>query len=810
MVRIFVVLLTVFALAGIPVSTAAQDDLSPESPVEIEAPEARAIREALESGRVVEAWNRVLETDRQSENRWEQYSELIDRAVRDLNSALKEAYDQERWQRVLELGGLLAREESANLVQKAYPQFYSQYQETVRRYLGMAYWRLGEKDSVRGNLQSAESYYRQALSHLKPGDQAYARVANNLATVLYDRGARANNLGETERARQILQEAVRYFNESRVNAGNDPEIGRNSAAMLQVINQTGLIEDVPGLPTPTPAPTPTPEGIDAFFSEGFPAQVKDFFQGFTEGQDTQSQILFWGGIIVGFILIYWVIPLFLLGRLERRGDIIAANWHHKGKFLGIFALFGFMFSSFMQSRARKTSRKEHGCPHCGEALDDILAYEDLVFSRCPHCKNKIVPMYSVESYIEFLAKSMATDVEKVNMGVISLDSYVKQDAVARLVRGLVTLGVRRRASDLHVEPDEDGLVIRQRIDGLMTEMCHLPRSLSMTIVSAIKVSADMDISEKRRPQDGKFQMQIDKTPIDVRVASSPTAAGEKVSMRILDIRSIQMGTKHLGMSPPAQEMFERAIHQPHGMILITGPTGSGKTTTIYVALQRLTTGDKNIISIEDPIEFRIPGVNQTQINAAAGLTFAGGLRSILRQDPDVIVVGEIRDKETAEISVNSVQTGHLVFSTLHTVDAASSVARLIDFEVSPRQFADALSLIVAQRLIRLVCQYCKKPDRPDESDLRELNIISKASEFDFQKGAGCETCNQTGYYRRTGIFEMLQPSERMRVELENATLSTGQIREIAMQGGMSTLRQEAIDLLREGRTSVEETLRITK
>ncbi|MEO8376374.1 MAG: GspE/PulE family protein [Candidatus Sumerlaeota bacterium] len=417
----------------------------------------------------------------------------------------------------------------------------------------------------------------------------------------------------------------------------------------------------------------------------------------------------------------------------------------------------------------------------------------------------------MEAYIQQLSNSLGTDVEKVNVGMVSMEKHVTKDAVVRLVLAIITLGVRRRASDIHVEPDEDSLHIRQRIDGVMTEMCRLPRSLASTVVSALKVQGVMNIAEKRLPQDGKFQIRVDKTDIDVRVASSPTGVGEKVSLRILDVRSIQMETKHLGMPPQMQSTFDTVIHQPHGMMLITGPTGSGKSTTVYVALQTLKSGEKNIISIEDPIEFRIPGVNQIQVNTAAGLSFASGLRSILRQDPDIIVIGEIRDKETAEIAVNSSTTGHMVFSTLHTVDAASSVARLIELGVSPRQFADALSLIVAQRLARLVCQYCKQPSFPDDAALRELGLNRVLVDgFDFETGKGCEVCNSTGYYRRTGIFEFLSPSERMRSALEAGGLSTSQIRDIAVQGGMRTLRQEAIVLMQQGMTTIEETIRVTK
>lgn len=410
-----------------------------------------------------------------------------------------------------------------------------------------------------------------------------------------------------------------------------------------------------------------------------------------------------------------------------------------------------------------------------------------------------------------LAASMATDAEKVNLGHLSMQKYLKRDTVQMMTRAIITCAVRRRASDIHVEPDDKGLIIRQRIDGVMTEMIMLPRSLAQAVVSALKIAANLNIAEKRLPQDGKLQIRIDNTDIDVRIASSPASSGEKVSMRLLDIRSIQIEARHLGMHDHQQETFLKTIRAPHGLILVTGPTGSGKSTTLYVALQTLKTGDKNIISIEDPIEFQISGVNQIQVNVPAGLTFASCLRSVLRQDPDIIMVGEIRDQETAEISVNAASTGHLVLSTLHTIDACSSVSRLFDLGVAPRQFADALSLVVAQRLVRLVCSYCKEPVAIDWDVLGQLGISeSTAHNMSFYKGKGCPACAKTGYLRRAGIFEFLSPTDRIRAEIEKNSLSTAQLRDLAIQNGMTTLRQEAIRLLLTGVTTIEETVRVTK
>lgn len=308
-----------------------------------------------------------------------------------------------------------------------------------------------------------------------------------------------------------------------------------------------------------------------------------------------------------------------------------------------------------------------------------------------------------------------------------------------------------------------------------------------------------------------MRMEVDGSGIDIRVASSPSQTGETLTLRLLDSRTIQLETKHLGMSKTAREVFEKAIREPHGLILVTGPTGSGKTTTLYVALRTIATGDKHIISIEDPIEFRIQGINQIQVNPPAGLTFATSLRSVLRQDPDVIMVGEIRDRETAEISVNAAQTGHLVFSTLHTIDASSTVTRLFDLGVNPNQFAHALTLVAAQRLIRLVCPECKHKERPSRETLDLIGIgeMDEAT-YPFLKGKKCDFCNQTGFHGRTGIYEILAPNSQIRTVLERGNVSTAELRELAISAGMRTLREEALLLLKQGMTTADEVLRVTK
>jgi len=769
----------------------------------------------LESGKPLDAWKSLLELDAADPAAWQRHGTIAGAVWVALEAQLQSAISSRDFRTLLTTTEVLDAAPSRALSKKGTEDFAKRYDEAVRYARGTGHWEEANAHQNARRADQAEAAFQEALRFLRAGDPNFARANLQLAQIFEGR-ARAMVMRGDSGFKDVGEEALRLYKLARDNPGPDTAAANIAVTKIREIMSSGLPFTVEGIPTPTPRPTPSP--TPGYFArvngEGNAEAIGGFYQRVSSDPSTPGRMLSIGMIVFGVIVLYWALPIIALNRFEARGDLNASDWKRNVRWYGIFALIGYLVSTFRDSRAVRHGAPSKGgkqlCPHCSKPIDNMFAYDDLVFSKCPACKQKIVPLHTLESYIQTLGASMATEAERVNMGTVSLDRYVKDEAVVRLVRALITLGVRRRASDLHIEPDENGLEVRQRIDGIMTRMVTLPRSLSLALVSAVKVTANMNIAEKRVPQDGKMQFRIDNTDIDIRVASSPTGVGEKASMRILDIRSIQMTPQHLGMPPDKQRVFERTIQQPNGMVLMTGPTGSGKTTTIYVAIQAISQGEKNIISIEDPIEFRIPGVNQIQVNPAAGLTFAGGLRSILRQDPDVIVVGEIRDKETAEISVNSVLTGHLVFSTLHTVDAASSIARLMDLGVSPRQFADALSLVVAQRLIRLVCQHCAQPDDPDERILSEIGIHGSTTGFDFKRGAGCQVCNGTGHYRWTGIFEFLQPSERLRAELEAASLSTAQIRDIAVQGGMATLRGEAIALLKSGRTTAEETLRVTK
>jgi len=334
------------------------------------------------------------------------------------------------------------------------------------------------------------------------------------------------------------------------------------------------------------------------------------------------------------------------------------------------------------------------------------------------------------------------------------------------------------------------------------------RHLHSAIVSRIKVMAKMNIAEKRLPQDGRIRLKVADRDFDIRVSTLPTSFGERVVLRLLDKTSVLLGLEEVGLTPEQMELFEKLITAPNGIILVTGPTGSGKTTTLYAALNRINSPDKNIITIEDPVEYQLPGIGQIQVNNKIGLTFAKGLRSIVRQDPDVILVGEIRDTETAEISIHAALTGHLVFSTLHTNDAAGAITRLIDMGIEPFLVSSSVNAILAQRLVRVICPKCKEPYKPNLRTLKELGVEGEDEEVILYRGRGCEACLNTGYRGRTGIFEFLVVDDTLRgLILQTSDAAT--IKRAAMKSGMRTLREDGIRKVRMGITTIEEVLRVT-
>jgi type IV pilus assembly protein PilB len=393
--------------------------------------------------------------------------------------------------------------------------------------------------------------------------------------------------------------------------------------------------------------------------------------------------------------------------------------------------------------------------------------------------------------------------------VFELKESADEAPVVKLVNMVLVDAIQRGASDIHWEPYEKVFRVRFRIDGVLHEMLTPPKRLEPAITSRLKIMANLDIAERRMPQDGRIKLRYSTREIDFRVSTLPTIFGEKAVLRILDKESLKLDLSQLGFDPATLETFQGIIRQPYGMVLITGPTGSGKTTTLYSAINTINSPDVNIMTVEDPVEYNLKGVNQVQINETVGRTFAAALRSFLRQDPDVILVGETRDLETAQISIRAALTGHLVFSTLHTNDCPSTIARLVDMGIPPFLVASSLLLVVAQRLGRKVCKDCKEPYEADESLLAPYgHVPTGVGKTVLYKGRGCQTCNFTGMKGRVAIYEVMP----MTVELREMILKgagTGELREAAQQGGLKTLRQAGLMKVLEGTTTVEEVLRVT-
>ncbi len=382
--------------------------------------------------------------------------------------------------------------------------------------------------------------------------------------------------------------------------------------------------------------------------------------------------------------------------------------------------------------------------------------------------------------------------------------------VIKLVNLILSQAIKSRASDIHIEPYQKDLRIRYRIDGVLYNILTPPKRYQLAIVSRIKIMAKLNIAEKRLPQDGRFRIKIADKDIDVRVSVIPTTFGERVVLRLLDKSNLLLDLQNLGLSQDELDKINKLIYSSHGIVLVTGPTGSGKTTTLYAALNEINSPDKNIITIEDPIEYQLNGIGQIQVNTRIDLTFAKGLRSIVRQDPDVILVGEIRDAETAEIAIHAALTGHLVFSTLHTNDAAGAITRLIDMGIEPFLVSSALNAVIAQRLVRLICEECKEPYVPDGGVLKEIGLRQEDIKSDFfYRGKGCPQCLHTGYKGRKGIYEILNVDDSIQ-SLILKTSESNIIRNKGIESGMITLREDGVQAVLDGLTTIEEILRVTQ
>ena len=476
------------------------------------------------------------------------------------------------------------------------------------------------------------------------------------------------------------------------------------------------------------------------------------------------------------------------------------------------------------ANGEQTGQKEKPClivmadPACVHQLDDLVhllelkSYEVALGYR-HQIMNAINLAYdlkqgSAEQLVQDMEENEADNFVEIEVTADLLDE-TSEAPIIRLVNNIISQSAKARASDIHIEPSREQIKVRYRIDGVLYDLLTPPKHIQSALISRIKVMAKLDIAEKRLPQDGRFDVKIGNTEIDVRVSTIPTAAGERVVMRLLNKSSALLDIVDLGVSDEQMAHLKQLVAAPNGIILVTGPTGSGKTTSLYAVLSHINTPDINIITVEDPVEYQIDGINQIQVNPKIGLTFASGLRSIVRQDPDVILVGEIRDRETAEIAVQSALTGHLVFSTLHTNDSPSAITRLVDIGIEPFLIASSVNAVIAQRLLRILCPDCRQPSPLGTTALRRIGLERDAVQgHTIYSPGGCEACVKTGYRGRIGIFEFMMMSETLK-SLVLEAFDAGAIKARAMEEGMITLQQDANHKVLSGITSVDEAFRVT-
>jgi type II secretion system protein E len=488
----------------------------------------------------------------------------------------------------------------------------------------------------------------------------------------------------------------------------------------------------------------------------------------------------------------------------------------------LFEEFGFRFSptlpevdySVVERAPKQLVRKERIVP-IGENQDELIVVTDNPFNEEGIKKfewlfskplSLIVVPYDEINKLMAAGEEGKEELEPESQEEDILTAEERAPAV-QLINEILMLAVRGRASDVHFEPFRDRMRVRLRVDGVLKTVRELPKSKVPSLVSRLKIMANLDIAEKRLPQDGRIVVKVGGKEVDIRVSTLPTYFGERVVLRLLMKESILYSTKELGLLEDDYRKFTELIKSPHGIILVTGPTGSGKTTTLYAALSEINREDINVITVEDPVEYQLDGISQVQVKPEIGLTFASALRSILRQDPDVIMIGEIRDRETAEIAIQSALTGHLVFSTLHTNDAPSSVTRLVDMGIEPFLVASSVIGVVAQRLVRKICPYCKEPYVPSMEELKELGVEQYKGEL--YRGRGCEHCLGTGYLGRTAIYEILKVSKEVR-KLILEGKDSDEIKDFAVKRGMKTLKMDGAQKVLNGITTVEEVLRVAR
>jgi general secretion pathway protein E len=412
---------------------------------------------------------------------------------------------------------------------------------------------------------------------------------------------------------------------------------------------------------------------------------------------------------------------------------------------------------------------------------------------------------------EGLIAGMSGEARSIDVDEIPLDDLLhlaNEAPVVRLVNLLLIEALDARASDVHLEGYQDGLRVRYRVDGVLQPAPLPPPHLTAAIISRLKIMAELDIAERRLPQDGRIRLRLQNRQVDVRVSTVPTLRGESVVLRLLDKERGRISLTELGMADDTLELFTEVVSRPHGIVLVTGPTGSGKTTTLYAAVDMIRTGREKILTVEDPVEYELPGVPQVPVNEKVGMTFAGALRALLRQDPDIILVGEIRDAETAQIATQASLTGHLVLSTLHTNDAPTALTRLLDLDVAAYLVASTVDAVLAQRLVRVICPNCKVETTPDKATARRIDV-ERLGLSRVWKGAGCDECRHTGYRGRTGVYELVVMDNELRLEVQRRRGSE-ELRTMAIEKGMRTLLDDGVRAARAGVTTIEEVMRVAR
>ena len=448
------------------------------------------------------------------------------------------------------------------------------------------------------------------------------------------------------------------------------------------------------------------------------------------------------------------------------------------------------------------------------ALDDIRTITGRevrpVVGTANDVERAIAKFSGMGERVEALASEAAEALDE-DVSLREVEAAIEDAPIVKLVQAIMTQAAADRASDVHIEPTEKDVRVRFRVDGVLHEVMHSPKSIQGGLISRLKVMGDLDIAEKRVPQDGRVSLRVNDRSLDLRLATLPTVNGEKIVIRILDKSNAMLRLSELGLLRDSFDRYEQSFRKPYGAILVTGPTGSGKSTTLYATLNIVNQSDRHIVTVEDPVEYRLPGVNQIQVNPKAGLTFASALRSILRADPDIILIGEIRDRETAMIAVESALTGHLVMSSLHTNDAPSAITRLIEMEVETFLVASAIDCVVAQRLTRRLCERCKKGYVPEPRELLEAGYPEERVPdiVELFRPTGCGACSNTGYRGRVGLYEVMQMSE----EIERLTVdrsSSDSVKAVAVEQGMKTLRDDGLAKAASGVTSIEEIARVVR